>query len=112
MLIGSPHLLGMLRYPWFRHLSAAAGIACSSAHSRSELRAEAAVLHGKKDWNYRFQLCESFYRNNQCSKGILCDDAHGIEEVRYVPALVHAPLLLNLLTVLPWLISLALPISL
>ena len=66
----------------------AAGIACAAAHSRSELRAEAAVLHGEKHYTYRFQLCESFYRTSQCSKGVLCDDAHGIDEVRSAP--VHA----------------------
>ena len=66
----------------------AAGIACAAAHSRSELRAEAAVLHNKKHYTYRFQLCESFYRTGQCSKGVLCDDAHGIGEVRSGP--VHA----------------------
>lgn len=69
-------------------MCSAAGIACASAHSRSELRAEAAVLHEKKDKSYRFQLCESFYRTGQCSKGVLCDDAHGIEEVR--SGLLHA----------------------
>lgn len=65
----------------------AAGIACSEAHSRSELRAEAAVLHDQKPLNYRFSLCESFYRYGQCSNGIRCEHAHGIDEVRYALAI-------------------------
>lgn len=64
-----------------------AGIACSDAHSRAELRAEAAVLHGNKHYTYRFSLCENFYRNNQCPRGILCDQAHGIDEVRQATSL-------------------------
>lgn len=61
---------------------ALAGIACSAAHSREDLRAEAAVLHNQKPYTYCFALCESFYRTGHCRKGALCDDAHGIQEVR------------------------------
>ena len=77
-------------------VSCAAGIACSAAHSRSELRAEAAVLHNQKPYTYRFALCESFYKTGQCRKGVLCDDAHGIEEVRSDS--VHTPCLCCQLT--------------